>query len=61
MGKTFPEQALGGGSLEAVSSQFRLQSPIDGKERLVAARRLAHYPLSLRMTTTVEEALSDWY
>ena len=35
-------------------------SPIDGLERLVAARRLDNFPLSIIATTTVSAALADW-
>lgn len=33
---------------------------IDGKERIISARRLAHYPVVLAATTTVSEALTNW-
>jgi diguanylate cyclase (GGDEF)-like protein len=38
----------------------RLNSPIDGAERLVSIQRLSHFPLSVVATTTVESALADW-
>ena len=38
----------------------RLISPIDGAERLVSIQSLAHFPLSVVATTTVESALADW-
>jgi diguanylate cyclase (GGDEF)-like protein/PAS domain S-box-containing protein len=61
IGKTFPGEALGPGSLTSEFTEFRLNSPIDGKERLIAARRLPHYPISIMMTTTLEEAVSEWH
>jgi len=33
---------------------------IEGKERLIAAKRLDHYPFVLMATTTVDAALADW-
>jgi len=34
--------------------------PIDGKERLIAARVLSHYPIVLVNTTTVADVLANW-
>ena len=33
---------------------------IDGQERLISARSLAHYPVALVVTTTVADALANW-
>ncbi len=60
IGKIFSEQALGAKALSSDLLEYRIASPIDGQERLVAARRLSHYPISMMLTMTVEEALSDW-
>jgi diguanylate cyclase (GGDEF)-like protein/PAS domain S-box-containing protein len=38
----------------------RVIGVIDGKERLISARRLAHYPVALVVTTTVADALANW-
>jgi diguanylate cyclase (GGDEF)-like protein/PAS domain S-box-containing protein len=38
----------------------RLQSPIDGQERLGAAGELGHFPVVIMATTTVAAALQDW-
>jgi diguanylate cyclase (GGDEF)-like protein len=38
----------------------RLISPIDGRERLAAARKLSKFPISIIATTTVATALADW-
>jgi diguanylate cyclase (GGDEF)-like protein/PAS domain S-box-containing protein len=34
--------------------------PIDGKERLIAARVLSHYPIVVVVTTTVADVLANW-
>jgi diguanylate cyclase (GGDEF)-like protein len=39
---------------------LRLTSPIDGLDRLAAARTLTGFPISIIATTTVAAALSDW-
>jgi diguanylate cyclase (GGDEF)-like protein/PAS domain S-box-containing protein len=39
---------------------IRLTSPIDGKDRLAAARMLSDFPISIIATTTVSAALADW-
>ncbi len=33
---------------------------IDGQERLISARKLAHYPVAVVVTTTVASALANW-
>src|ERR1039458_5939056 len=33
---------------------------IDGKERLISARGLSHFPIVVTVTTTVDEALANW-
>jgi diguanylate cyclase (GGDEF)-like protein len=38
----------------------RLISPVDGEDRLAAARALSEFPLSIIATTTVATALADW-
>ncbi|MDE2467597.1 MAG: EAL domain-containing protein [Bradyrhizobium sp.] len=38
----------------------RLTSPIDGQDRLAAARMLSEFPISIIATTTVSAALTDW-
>jgi diguanylate cyclase (GGDEF)-like protein/PAS domain S-box-containing protein len=38
----------------------RLASPMDGLDRLAAARALTNFPISLIATTTVAAALEDW-
>lgn len=35
-------------------------SVIDGEERLIAARRLGHFPMALVATSTVADALANW-
>jgi diguanylate cyclase (GGDEF)-like protein/PAS domain S-box-containing protein len=39
---------------------MRLTSPIDGMDRLAAARNLNDFPISIIATTTVAAALADW-
>ena len=39
---------------------MRLTSPIDGMDRLAAARMLNDFPISIIATTTVAAALADW-
>jgi diguanylate cyclase (GGDEF)-like protein len=39
----------------------RMISPIDGKDRLTAARRLKHFPITVCATSTVDVALTDWH
>ncbi|MBY0382043.1 MAG: EAL domain-containing protein [Xanthobacteraceae bacterium] len=39
---------------------MRLISPVDGKDRIGAIRRLQNYPLLVVATLTVPEALADW-
>lgn len=34
---------------------------IDGQERLISSRSLAHYPVAVVVTTTVADALANWY
>ncbi|MGZ9272291.1 MAG: PAS-domain containing protein, partial [Candidatus Binatia bacterium] len=45
---------------EAGHGTIRLISPVDGEDRLAAARALSKFPLSIIATTTVATALADW-
>ncbi|MBR1120718.1 EAL domain-containing protein [Bradyrhizobium lablabi] len=45
---------------ELSHSASRLASPIDGKDRLVASRALANFPIVIVATNTTEAALADW-
>ena len=38
----------------------RLQSPVDGRDRLGSAGELSHFPIVIVATTTIEAALADW-
>jgi diguanylate cyclase (GGDEF)-like protein/PAS domain S-box-containing protein len=60
VGVAFSQRALGHGTLSEGLHEFRMDSPIDGKERLIASRRLPHYPMSVVMTASVDEVLSEW-
>jgi diguanylate cyclase (GGDEF)-like protein len=39
---------------------MRLTSPVDSLDRLVSARALTNFPISIMATTTVAAALADW-
>jgi diguanylate cyclase (GGDEF)-like protein len=39
---------------------LRLNSPIDGNDRLASARALSQFPISIIAATTVSAALADW-
>jgi diguanylate cyclase (GGDEF)-like protein len=39
---------------------MRLSSPIDGRDRLAAARKLTSFPIAIIATTTISAALADW-
>jgi diguanylate cyclase (GGDEF)-like protein len=39
---------------------LRIESPVDGKERLAAAQVLSEFPITLAATTTIEAALAGW-
>jgi diguanylate cyclase (GGDEF)-like protein/PAS domain S-box-containing protein len=39
---------------------IRLNSPMDGRDRLASARALSDFPISIIATTTVSAALADW-
>ncbi len=38
----------------------RLAGPLDGRDRLIASRMLANFPIVIMATTTVAAALADW-
>ena len=42
------------------SGTARLIGKMDGKDRLLAAHRLPHYPLVIAVTADVDAALADW-
>src|SRR5436190_7127911 len=45
---------------EQGSGTARLIGKMDGKDRLLAAHRLSHYPLVIAVTTDVDAALASW-
>jgi methyl-accepting chemotaxis protein len=45
---------------DASQGTIRRIGPIDGDERLIVARRLAHYPFVMIATKTVTAALAEW-
>ena len=40
---------------------LRVQSPVDGQDRLGSAAALNHFPIVVVATTTVSAALADWH
>src|SRR4051794_32212233 len=40
---------------------LRVKSPIDGEDRVGAARRLSKFPITVVATTSVSAALADWH
>ena len=42
------------------TGQLRTQSPIDGLDRFVATRALAHFPLVMSVSRTASSALAQW-
>jgi diguanylate cyclase (GGDEF)-like protein/PAS domain S-box-containing protein len=40
---------------------MRVQSPVDGEDRLASTRALSHFPLSVVATIKVSTALADWH
>ena len=45
---------------EANHGSIRVQSPVDGEDRLASARTLSQFPLSVLATVKVSTALADW-
>jgi PAS domain-containing protein len=45
---------------EGGQQTLRLQSPVDGQERLGSVGELSHFPIIIIATTTVAAALADW-
>ena len=44
----------------AAEGRYIARSTVDGIERIVAYRQVAHYPLYLLVSTSMDEALADW-
>ncbi|WP_315838417.1 bifunctional diguanylate cyclase/phosphodiesterase [Bradyrhizobium prioriisuperbiae] len=57
IGKTFPAVEQ---NFTTPSIEFRRDSAIDGRDKLIAIRRLEHYPVRVVVTSTVVEALALW-
>jgi diguanylate cyclase (GGDEF)-like protein len=55
---TDPFRGLKGSSADSVV--VRQISPFDGLDRLVAARRLEHYPILVTVTNTISSILTGW-
>jgi diguanylate cyclase (GGDEF)-like protein/PAS domain S-box-containing protein len=54
---TAPVQSL---LRDADHASLRVRSPVDGEDRLAAARRLREFPLSVIATMKISTALADW-
>jgi PAS domain-containing protein len=61
IGQNFKTAPLLSSVLRSGGNQtLRVQSPVDGQDRLGSAASLSHYPIVVIATTTVSEVLSDW-
>ncbi len=60
IGQSYPQSAFMRILANSDHGTQRIIGVIDGQERLVSARSLAHYPLALVATTTVTDALANW-
>jgi diguanylate cyclase (GGDEF)-like protein len=58
---TFGDPANFRRMLAAMDGTVRLVSDADGKERLVAPDRLAHYPAFVTVTNSMAGVLAEWY
>lgn len=58
IGKRFP--ILGKETFSGSSGESRQTSPIDGTDKLVAARKLLHNPVVIVVTSNVKEAMEIW-
>lgn len=60
IGKSFPQSQFLKTLAKSDHGTGREIGVIDGQERLISSRRLAHYPVALVVTTTVADALANW-
>ena len=61
IGQSFSHSGLFANALsKSDHGTVRQIGAIDGQERLISARNLAHYPVVVVATTTVAEALANW-
>jgi diguanylate cyclase (GGDEF)-like protein/PAS domain S-box-containing protein len=60
VGQSFPQSRFIKELTNSDHGTHRVIGVIDGQERLVSARSLAHYPVALVATTTVADALANW-
>jgi diguanylate cyclase (GGDEF)-like protein/PAS domain S-box-containing protein len=61
VGQSFSHSGLFANALsKSDHGTVRQIGAIDGQERLISARNLAHYPVVVVATTTVAEALANW-
>jgi diguanylate cyclase (GGDEF)-like protein len=61
IGRNFkPAQSDRPNLFDASEGTMRLISPVDGEERILSARSLRRFPLTVFATSTVASALADW-
>ncbi len=61
VGQSFPQSGIFRNVLsQSDHGAVRETGAIDGKERLVSARGLGHYPVAVVVTTTVDGVLANW-
>jgi diguanylate cyclase (GGDEF)-like protein/PAS domain S-box-containing protein len=60
VGQSFPKSMFIKELANSDHGTHRVIGVIDGQERLVSSRGLAHYPVALVVTTTVADALANW-
>lgn len=60
IGQSFPQSQFLKRLAKSDHGTAREIGVIDGQERLISSRSLAHYPVALVVTTTVADALANW-
>jgi len=60
IGRSFPQSAFMRLLAKSDHGADRQIGVLDGQERLISARSLAHFPVALVTTTTVADALANW-
>jgi diguanylate cyclase (GGDEF)-like protein len=60
IGRNFKPHGSQPNLFEASHGTMRLVSPVDNEERILSARSLRRFPLTVFATSTVESALADW-
>jgi diguanylate cyclase (GGDEF)-like protein/PAS domain S-box-containing protein len=60
IGRSFPQSQFLKTLAKSDHGTAREIGVIDGQERLISSRSLAHYPVAVVVTTTVADALANW-